>query len=89
MDVKTSSGKAVFNMVHECKNLDHTEGNAAIDWERLKNKYEPTSAPSLVKQIGCLDRAHQLKTILEELRMKLEDMGSVMTNDQFMIHALS
>ena len=28
-------------------------------------------------------------TTLEELRMKLEDMGSIMTDDQFMIHVLN
>ena len=46
IDVMTSSGKVAFNMVQE---RDHNEGNAAMAWERLKNKYEPTSAPSLVK----------------------------------------
>jgi hypothetical protein len=49
IDVKTSSGKIAFNMVKGCKNKDYTEGNATMAWERLKNKYEPTSAPSLVK----------------------------------------
>ena len=44
IDVKTSSGKIAFNMVKGCKNKDYTEGNATMAWERLKNKYEPTSA---------------------------------------------
>jgi hypothetical protein len=49
IDVRPSSGKKAFNMVKGCKNLDFTQGHEAILWERLKKKYEPTSAPSLVK----------------------------------------
>jgi hypothetical protein len=40
---RTSSGKMAFNMVKGCNNKNHTEGNAAIALERLKNKFEPTS----------------------------------------------
>jgi hypothetical protein len=36
IDVKTSSGKVAFNMVKGYKTKDHTEGNAAMAWERLK-----------------------------------------------------
>jgi hypothetical protein len=28
---------------------DYPHSNAAIAWERLKKKYEPSSAPSMVK----------------------------------------
>jgi hypothetical protein len=52
-NVKTSSGKVAFTMVKGCKNKDHTEGNVAMAWERLKNKYEPISAPSLVRKKDC------------------------------------
>jgi hypothetical protein len=45
IDVKTSSGKVAFSMVKGCKKKDHTEGNAAMAWGRLKSMYEPTSAP--------------------------------------------
>jgi hypothetical protein len=47
--VKTSSGKVAFNLIKGCKSKDYSDGNAAIAWERLKKKYEPISAPSLVK----------------------------------------
>ena len=97
IDVRTSSGKVAFNMVKGCKNKDYTEGNAAMAWERLKNKYEPTSAPSLVKTERLFRQSSLSKnedpdawiTTLEEFRMKLEDMGSAMTDDQFMIHVLN
>ena len=49
IDVKTISGKIAFNIVKGCKTKDHQDGNAASAWERLKNKYEPVSAPTLVK----------------------------------------
>jgi hypothetical protein len=49
IDVKTSSGKTAFNIVKSCKTKDHPDGNAASAWEKLKNKYEPVSAPTLVK----------------------------------------
>jgi hypothetical protein len=49
IDDKTSSGKVAFNFVIGCKNKDYADGNASMTWERLKNKFEPSSAPSLVK----------------------------------------
>jgi len=49
IDVKTSSGKSAFNIIKSCKTKDHPDGNAAAAWEKLKNKYEPVSAPTLVK----------------------------------------
>ena len=66
-------------------------------WERLKNKYDPTSAPSLVKTERLFRQSSLTKNedpdawiaILEEFRMKLKDMGSVITDDQFMINVLN
>ena len=49
IDDKTSSGKVAFNLVKACKNKDYVNCNAFMVWERLKNKFEPVSAPSLVK----------------------------------------
>jgi hypothetical protein len=49
IDVKTSIGKIAFHLIKGCKSKDYPDGNAAISWERLKKKYGPISAPSLVK----------------------------------------
>jgi hypothetical protein len=49
IDDKTSKGKVAFNLVKGFNNKDYPDGNASMAWERLKNKYEPQSAPSLVK----------------------------------------
>ena len=57
----SSSGTVAFNMVKGCKNNNYTDRNVAMAWERLKSKYEPTSAPSLVKT--------------ERVRMKTQILG--------------
>jgi hypothetical protein len=55
---KTSSGKVAFNLVKGCKNRDYANGNASMAWERLKNKFEPSSAPSLVKLEKQFGKVH-------------------------------
>jgi hypothetical protein len=49
IDVKASSGKFAFRIIRGCKTKEYPDVNGAITWERLKNKYEPVSAPSMVK----------------------------------------
>jgi hypothetical protein len=66
-------------------------------WERLKNKYEPQSAPSLVKMEKQF-RQSALKqgqdpdvwiTELEDYRMKLGELGSSISENQFILHILN
>jgi hypothetical protein len=96
-DVKASSGKVAFKIIKGCKTKDYPDGNGAIAWERLKNKYEPASAPSMVK-LEKQFRELSLKkgqdpevwiTELEDLCVKLENMVSCITVNQFMIHILN
>jgi hypothetical protein len=64
-----------------------------LEWEKLKKKYDPISAPSLVKTERTFRESKLSKdedpdiwiTNLEDLRIKLEVMGSSMTDEQFMI----
>jgi hypothetical protein len=97
MDVKTRRNKVAFNITRGCKTKDYPDGNGAIPWGGLKNKYEPVSAPSMVK-LEKKFRELSLKkgqdpeiwiTELEDLRVKLENMGSCITENQFMIHILN
>jgi hypothetical protein len=97
IDVKASSGKVAFYIIRGCKTKDYPDGNGAIAWERLKNKYEPVSAPSMVK-LEKQFRELSLKKgqdpevwiiELEDLRVKLENMGSCITDNQFMIQILN
>ena len=97
IDVKASYGKIAFNIVKGCKTKDYPDGNAASAWEKLKNKYEPVSAPSMVK----LDKQFRELTLkkgqdpevwiteLEDIRVRLDDMGSSIPENQFMIHVLN
>jgi hypothetical protein len=96
-DVKASSGKISFNLVKGCKSMDYPDGNAAIAWERLKNKYEPISVPSMVKwekhfRSLALKKGQDPEVWiieLEDLRMRLDEMGSTISENQFMIHVLN
>jgi DNA-binding cell septation regulator SpoVG len=97
IDIKTSSGKVAFNLIKGCKSKDYPDGNAALAWERLKNKYEPISAPSLVKLEKQFRELSLMKdedpevwiTHLEDLRVRLEAMDSIISDNQFMIHILN
>jgi hypothetical protein len=42
-------GKIAFNIMTGCKSKDYPDGNVTTAWEKIKNKYEHTSAPSMVK----------------------------------------
>ena len=80
-----------------CKSKDYPDGNATTAWEKLKNKYEPTSAPSMVK-LDKQFRDSSLKkgedpevwiTQLEDISVRLEEMGLEISEKQFMIHVLN
>jgi hypothetical protein len=93
IEVSSSSGKIAFGIVKSCKTKDCEDGHAGLVWEKLKKKYDPVSAPSLVKTEGLFRESKLGKdedpenriTNLEDLRLKLEVMGSFMTDDQFMV----
>jgi gag-polypeptide of LTR copia-type len=67
------------------------------EFGELKNKYEPVSAPSMVKldkQFRELSRNKSQDpevwiNQLEDICVRLDDMGSRILENQFMIHALN
>jgi hypothetical protein len=97
IDVKASYGKIAFIIVIECKRKDLPDGNAVIAWEKLKNNYEPISSPSVVKldkqfRYSSLKKGQDPEvwiTELEDYRVSLSDMGSNISENQFMIHVLN
>ena len=97
IDVSNSQGKIAFGIVKSCKTKEFEDGNAAIAWEKLTKKYDPVSAPSLVKterifrdsRLGKNEDPEVWINTLEDLQVKLEVMGSSMTDDQFMIQVLN
>jgi hypothetical protein len=97
IDDKTSSGKVAFNIVKGCKNKDYADGNASMSWERLKNKFESSSVPSWVileKQFlqFSLKKGQDLEIWIAEFddyRMRLEELGSSLSDNQFILHILN
>jgi hypothetical protein len=97
IDDKTKSGKVAFNLVKGCKNKDYSDGNSCMAWERLKNNFEPSSAPSLVKLEKQFRQCSLKKgqdpdiwiTELEDYRMRLEELGSNISDNQFILHILN
>ena len=49
IDVKISFGKVVFIILRGCKSKGYPDVNVTTAWEKLKNRYEHTFAPSMVK----------------------------------------
>jgi hypothetical protein len=92
-DVKASSGKVAFKVIRGCKTKDYLVVNDFNVLEKLKNKHEPVSAPSMVKLEKQFKELSLKKgqdpeiwiTELENLHVKLENMGSCITENQFMI----
>jgi hypothetical protein len=77
IDDKTRNGKVVFKFVKCCKNKDFVDGNASMDWDRLRKKFEPQSAPSVVKMDLKKGQDPDVWiTELEDYRMKLDELGS-------------
>ncbi len=94
MDTEKSAGRVAFNIVKRSKTTDYPDGNADVAWKGLKRKYKPTSAPSLAKLHKQFYSAKLKKkvdpdifiTYLEDLRTRMEEMKSVMSDEQFMLH---
>jgi hypothetical protein len=93
IDVSSSSGKIAFGIVKSCKTKDYEDDHAGLACKKLRKKYDPVPAPSLVKterlfresKLGKDEDPGTWITNLEDLRLKLEVMGSFMTDDQFMV----
>jgi hypothetical protein len=97
IDIKASCNKITFNILKWCKSKYCPDGNAVISWENLKNNHEPVSSPSMVKldkkfRDSSLNKGHDSEvwiTDLEYFRVRFDDMGSSISENQFMIHVLN
>ena len=87
-----------FHVVTGSVSVELPDGDAALAWKRLNSKYTPKLAPRKLE----LQRAFQTSkltnsdqdpktwiTYLEGLRMKLKDLGSLMTNEDMIVHILN
>jgi hypothetical protein len=49
IDVRGSSGKGVLSIINRCKSRDYSDENFSLACDDLKKKFDPVSAPLLVK----------------------------------------
>jgi len=100
IDTKTAAGKVAFNLVNTCYSEDFPEGNCRLAWDRLCSKFEPNTAPSLLKlrkifansKLDSADKDPDVWiTNLEALRQRMDEIGLVgrMSDMEFMIHVLN
>ena len=45
----TPAGRTAFSLISECRTTDNTKGDATSAREKLKHKYEPSTAPLYIK----------------------------------------
>ena len=97
IDVSSSNEKIAFGIAKSCIATEIEDANAALSWEKLKKKYDPVSASSLVK-MERMSRASRLSKneirryglIIQKIyKIKLEIMESSMIDDQFIVQVLN
>ena len=87
----------MFNLVRSSKSVDYEDRNIAVAFKSLKRKYSPKTAPTLAKFHKLFYSAKLKKnadpdvfiTYLEDLRLNMAEMKSMMTDDQFLLHLLN
>ena len=97
IDGTTKAGRVAFQIVKTSKGKDYVDGNAAVAWQRLRKKYAPTRAPSLLllkkkfAQSRLKDKnsdPDEWLTELEDMRTQLSEMKMEMSDNDFIIHVL-
>jgi hypothetical protein len=86
-----------FNLVKGYKKKVYAGEKASMAWERLKNKCELSSSASLVKLEKQFRQCSLKKgqdpdiwiTELEDYRMRLEELGSSISDNQFILNILN
>jgi hypothetical protein len=48
-DVSNSSGKVLFKIIKGCKDKDYDKCNSSLEWQKLKNKFDPAFGFMLFK----------------------------------------
>jgi hypothetical protein len=97
MDTDSPAGNVAFGIVRSSKSTEYPDGNIAVAWERLRRKYAPTTAATLSKYQEKFFTAKLKKgsdpdafiTYLEEIRLRMAEMDSDVTDKQFMLHVLN
>jgi len=98
IQTKNDEGRVAFHIVVGSVSTDLPDGDAALAWTRLKDKYAPKVTPRKLElhrefQMCKLKNSDQDPeawiTHLEGLRMKLKECGATMTDEDLMVHVLN
>jgi hypothetical protein len=97
IDTSKPSGKVAFSIVKSSKSFQYPNGHIGEAWRLLKRKYVPATAPTLAKLNrnfygAALKRGVDpdvFLTYMEDLRVRMSELGSEMTDDQFILHILN
>ena len=98
MNYGTPHGNVAFNIVRQAVTQDeYPNGHAGEAFAKLKKKYNPDSAPELARLHKLFYGARQKRSqdpdlyisYLEDLRMRMAEMKSTMSDNQFIMHILN
>jgi hypothetical protein len=100
MDTSTVEGKLAFKLVMSSKTTDYEDGHAGNSVEKLIKKFMPKTAPTLVKlhkefysssitKLSPGSDPDVWMTELERIRLRMEEMGSQMSDNQFIVHVVN
>ena len=97
INAESPAGKVAFQIVKNCMSSEYPNGNCADAWRRLCKKYEPDSVPSMLrlkKQFNMSKLSNggdpdEWITFLEDIKGRLEDMNSPISESDFLIHVLN
>ena len=97
IDCTTAAGKVAFSMIKNTKTKEYPTGDITIAWLRLKKKYEPSTAPQLMR----LTREFYHKflkpdqdpdvfiTEMEALQIQMQDLGHHMPDKNLIMQVLN
>ena len=93
----TPTGRVAFQCVKGSKTSDIEEGDSALAWKRLNDKFAPKTAPTRLNLRNQFNSSFlQTKqdpdewlTHLEDIRDRMADAKSFMTDEALMEHALN
>ena len=97
IDCSTAAGKVAFATIKNTKTKEHPGGNVRNAFNRLKQKYEPSTTPQLM-QLTKDFHSKVLKpnqdpdmyiTELEAIKVQMEELDHSMTDKSLIIHVLN
>jgi gag-polypeptide of LTR copia-type len=97
IDTTNPLGLIAFRVVRSSKTVDYEDGHAGNSWTILDDKYMPKTAASLTKVHSDFYAAVMLSrqdlnvfvVKFEYQHVLMEQLGSTMTNDQFVMHIMN